>query len=186
MKNSQSKITGGIFISGLMIFFASQAAFSEAGSRESLAGMGFAAPASWKKTEPSSSMRAYQYEVPAPEGQGASGELAVFYFGEGQGGDIEENIARWKGQFTQVDNEHHEAKDRQGLKVTEVQMQGTYQVSGGPMMAASGEPKKDYALLGAIVEAPQGAVFFKLTGPKQTLDHAKPDFETFLSSLSKG
>ena len=41
-------------------------------------------------------------------------------------------------------------------------------MAAGPM-AASGVNKPGYRLLGYIVEAPKGAVFFKLTGPAKTV-----------------
>jgi hypothetical protein len=53
-------------------------------------------------------------------------------------------------------------------------------------MAPPGAAKKPgYRLLGAIVEAPEGPVFFKLTGPAKTVAVAKADFEKMLSSLSR-
>ena len=154
-----------------------------AGEAKSIAGISFQAPDSWKEAEPTSSMRAFQFEVPGPDDQ--KGEMAVFYFGAGQGGDLEENINRWKKQFTKLENENREKKTVDGLNVTEVFLQGSYQLSGGPMMMVQGEPKENYAVLGAIIEAPQGSVFLKMTGPKDLAAAAKPDFDTLLTNLKK-
>ena len=49
-----------------------------------------------------------------------------------------------------------------GLKVTTVDTSGTYSGMGGPM-ATSPTSVPNYRLLGAIVEAPGGTVFFKFT-----------------------
>ena len=154
-----------------------------AGEPKSIAGISFTAPDAWKETQPSSSMRAFQFEVPGEGDQKA--ELAVFYFGEGQGGDIQGNIDRWKAQFTELKDDQQSEKTISDAKIHQVLLEGTYQQSGGPMMAAVGEPLKEAALLGAIIEAPQGAVFLKMTGPGAVVKKAAPDFEALLNSLKK-
>ncbi len=185
MKSIEWKIIAAVLMGGLLWPPPGECLAVESGAQESIAGIHFSAPVSWKKMTPTSSMRAFQYEIPSADGQSAPGELGVFYFGTGQGGDVTGNITRWKGQFTQITGEQQEEKNVQGVKVTTVSIEGTYQQSGGPMMMAIGEPQKDYALLGAIVGAPEGMVFFKLTGPKVTLDQAKPGFESFVMSIGK-
>jgi hypothetical protein len=52
------------------------------------------------------------------------------------------------------------------------------------MMESQGV-KKRYALLGAIIEGPNGGVFFKLTGPVKTLASAERDFDAMLASLHR-
>jgi len=47
-------------------------------------------------------------------------------------------------------------------------------------------PKPGWALRGAIAEGPQGNVFFKLVGPKKTVEKAQADFDTLVKSLKKG
>jgi hypothetical protein len=42
-----------------------------------------------------------------------------------------------------------------------------------------------YRLLGAIVEAPQGNVFFKLTGPLATVGAAEPELDALVASIRK-
>jgi hypothetical protein len=41
----------------------------------------------------------------------------------------------------------------------------------------------DWALLGAIVDGPNGRVFFKLTGPRKTVDGSRREFENMLGTL---
>jgi hypothetical protein len=65
-----------------------------------------------------------------------------------------------------------------------VDIKGTYLNPGGGMMQSQGE-KPDYRLLGAIVEAPQGNVFFKLTGPAATVAAAEADFDALLASIGR-
>src|SRR5205807_2155263 len=113
------------------------------------------------------------YLIPAADGDSEDGECAVFFFGPGQGGGVEANIKRWIGQFEQPDGRPSDqlAKQKQetinGLSVTTIDLTGTY-LGGGPTMGQSGK-KAGYRLLGAIVEGPQGAIFFKLTGPTKTV-----------------
>jgi hypothetical protein len=45
--------------------------------------------------------------------------------------------------------------------------------------------KPGYRLLGAIVEAPEGLVFLKCTGPAATLSAAERDFQNLLRSMKK-
>ena len=46
-------------------------------------------------------------------------------------------------------------------------------------------PKAGYHLVGVIVEAPEGNVFFKLTGPEKTVKAARPALDKMLASLKK-
>jgi hypothetical protein len=52
-------------------------------------------------------------------------------------------------------------------------------------MAQSGGPKAGYRLLGAIVEGPDGDIFFKLTGPAKTVAAAQDEFQAMLKSIKK-
>jgi hypothetical protein len=129
-------------------------------------------------------MRKASYEVPHAPADQEDGELAVFYFGPGQGGGIDQNVDRWVKQFSGVQPSDVKRADREanGLREHTVEIaHGTYD-SGMPGMGASG-PKKDYALEGAIVEAPSGAYFFKLTGPAQTVAAARAAFMQMLASV---
>jgi hypothetical protein len=70
-----------------------------------------------------------------------------------------------------------------GMKVTLVQISGTYLAPGGPMMESQGK-KDNYKLLGAIVEGPEGSVFFKFTGPAHTVNAARVEFDGMIGSLT--
>ena len=129
-------------------------------------------------------MRAATYTL-APDG-----ECAVFYFGPGQGGSVDANLKRWIGQFEApgggpADKAAKISKSTlQGLPVTRIDLSGTYKPSGGPMMQP-GAPRPGYRLLGAIVEGPQGAVFFKFTGPAKTVAAQQSAFEKLLKTVSR-
>jgi hypothetical protein len=44
---------------------------------------------------------------------------------------------------------------------------------------------ENYRLRGAIVEAPEGLVFFKCTGPVETMENAEEEFEELVESVQK-
>ena len=73
-------------------------------------------PAEWTEQTPSSSMRKAQYALPKVSGDGEDGELAVFYFGQGQGGSVEANIERWIGQISQPDGSPSKDKAKTNKK----------------------------------------------------------------------
>ncbi|HKU38866.1 MAG TPA: hypothetical protein VJR89_11985 [Polyangiales bacterium] len=137
----------------------------------------------FERRTPKSTMRVAEYGL---EGD-ASAELSVFYFGADQGGSVEANMTRWVGQFTQPDGSQTQSKRSErtvnGVNVAVVEAVGTY--SGG--MAMPGAPAKgevpDAMLLGAIAKGPQGAVFFKLTGPRAVVEHARSAFDRLLESI---
>jgi len=127
-------------------------------------------------------MRVATYIVPAPGGEGTGAECAVFHFGEGQGGDVASNIDRWVGQFENPSTPVQSTMESNGLKITTVATTGTFLAPAGPMMQSQGK-LENYSLLGAIVEAPGGPVFFKMPGPAEAVRNASAEFDAVLRSL---
>ncbi len=145
-------------------------------------GIRWTVPARWT-AGPASAMRIATYGVPAAKGAEA-GECAVFFFGPGQGGGVDDNVARWAKQFEGAPTAERTTVTVAGFRVTRVQVAGTYLAPGGPMMQATGK-KAGHRLLGAIVEAPNGNVFFKLTGPAATIGAAQAGFDALVASVRK-
>ena len=148
----------------------------------SAGGIAWTLPARWTAGA-GSAMRVATYAVPAAKGTEA-GECAVFFFGPGQGGGVDDNVARWAKQFEGAPRAHATATPVAGVRVTRVEVAGTYLAPGGPKMQATGR-KTGYRLLGAIVEAPGGNVFFKLTGPAATVGAAQAEFDALVASIRK-
>lgn len=148
----------------------------------SAGGVHWTVPASWTAAA-ARSMRVATYAIPAAAGAEA-GECGVFFFGTGQGGSVEENFNRWAGQFEAASPPKKGVKTINGLKVHTIEFNGTYLSPGGPMMQSQGK-KTGWRLSGAIVEAPEGHVFFKCTGPVATIEKAAKDFEALLKSVTK-
>ena len=138
----------------------------------------FALPAGWQSETPSSSMRMAQASIPGP---GGPGQLAVFYFGPGGGGGVQDNIQRWIGQMEPEAGSQpaiQELQTENGFKVTWVEVVGTMLPS--TMGMGPDTPQPDSRLLGAVVEGPGGPWFFKATGPKETLAAEREDFLTMI------
>ena len=131
-------------------------------------------------------MRLATYTIPAAAGDSDSGECGVYYFGQGQGGSVEANMTRWIGQFQSKEPAKREQRTVHGLKVTTVDVSGAYSGMGGPNAPAGAPPKAGYRLLGAIVEGPQGSVFFKFTGPAKAVAQNQAAFEKMLASIGPG
>ena len=148
----------------------------------SAGGIAWKVPARWTAGA-GSAMRVATYAVPAAKGA-EKGECAVFFFGSGQGGGVDDNVARWGKQFEGTPKPERSIQTVAGLHVTRAAVAGTYLAPGGPMMQSTGK-KAGYRLLGAIVEAPGGNVFFKLTGPAATVAAAQADFDALVASLRK-
>ncbi len=150
---------------------------------ESAGGLQWTAPTAWK-SQPQRPMRAATYAVPAAAGDKEDGECAVFYFGPGQGGGVEANLQRWVAQFETTAKPQTAKKTMNGLPVTTIDLPGTYLASAGPMSPTK-TSKPGYRLLGAIVEGPQGGVFFKFTGPAKTVAAGQAAFDKMLGGIRR-
>jgi hypothetical protein len=146
-------------------------------------GLAWKAPANWS-VEPGRPMRVATYGIPALAGDAEGAECAVFYFGPTQGGDAEDNMDRWVGQFDHPEQPQRTQAEVAGFKVWRLRVGGDYLAPSGPAMESSGT-KRGWELLGAIVEGPAGRVFFKLTGPKKTVDGSRREFDDLLRTLKK-
>jgi hypothetical protein len=174
MQRSRTKATG--------LFLLAAAAAALAATEQSAGGLRWTVPAAWT-VQPARPMRAATYAIPAATGAEA-GECGVFFFGKGQGGTVSENLDRWTAQFENATAPSRGVQDHGGLRVHTIALSGTYLAPGGPMMQSQGK-KPNWRLSGAIVEAPDGLVFFKCVGPISTIEKAQKDFERLLASLSK-
>ena len=135
-------------------------------------------------------MRAATYRIAAAPGDKEDGECAAYYFGPGQGGGVEDNVKRWVGQFQQPDGRssgelvQRRKQTINGLQVTTIDLSGAYTGAGGPMVAAK-TSQPGYRLLGAIVEGPEGPIFFKFTGLAKTVAAEQAAFQSMLQSLGR-
>ncbi|MGC6466544.1 MAG: hypothetical protein ACON38_09155 [Akkermansiaceae bacterium] len=121
--------------------------------------------------------------VKAAVTHGKEGPLLKFYhFGQGQGGGIDANLKRWKGQFQGEAKMTREDKTYGEQKVAIVTITGTYMVGPpfGEKVATKGQ-----TLLGAVIPHPSGDVFLKMTGPEAEVTKSKDDFVKLIESALK-
>ena len=129
-------------------------------------GLTFTRPADWKWIAVNSPMRKAQLQVPGTDAAKVA-DITFFHFGEGGAGGVEANAQRWLKQFSgKAGAEKIEPQEIGGVKVTLVSTEGTFS-SGMP----GGEAKamENYALLGAMIENPDGLVFVKMTGDRKSV-----------------
>ena len=148
----------------------------------------FTVPAGWVEEERSSSMRVAQYRLPKAAGDAEDASLVLYYFGQGQGGSTAANIERWVNQIQQADGGASKDKAKEenleanGLKVTTVDVSGTYVAETAPG-SGSFHNKPGYRLRAAVVETPKGSYFVKLVGPEKTVTQWNESFLSYLRSF---
>jgi len=145
-------------------------------------GLTFKRPSEWAWVPVQSSMRKAQLSVPGLNPT-QSADITFFHFGPSGGGDLDSNVQRWLKQFQSAPGaEKVEAKTLGQHKLTLVSTEGTFS-SGMPGQSAT--PMENFALLGAIIENPEGNVFVKMTGPKATVMAAHARFLEFLEGAKR-
>jgi len=135
------------------------------------------APTAWTSAPNPSPMRKATYKIPKAGGEADDAELTV----SAAGGGVEPNIKRWEQQFGAAAKAKTEPRNPNGLKVTMVEIKGTF--AGGGMMGQPSPPKEHQMLLGAIVDAGERQHFFKMVGGEKTVTAAKKDFEKLVASF---
>jgi hypothetical protein len=148
----------------------------------------FKAPDAWTTEKPTSAMRVAQYKLPKADGDPEDGSLVLYYFGAGQGGNVQANIDRWINQMQQSDGSASKDKAKtgdltvNGLKVSTVDVSGTYTAEMSP---GSGDHHNNanYRLRAAVIETPKGNYFAKLVGPTNTVAKWDQAFNDYLKSF---
>lgn len=153
---------------------------------ESAAGLKWTAPAGWT-SQGSAPFRVVTYSVPAAPGS-EKAECIVYFFGAGQGGSVQANLERWKGQFSR-NGKPAEAKVTErtvhGVKVTTIDLAGTYTATGGQVKERQG-PLAGYRLVASVAEGAGGNIFIRFIGPEKTVAAGLAKYEQLLSSLQPG
>jgi hypothetical protein len=142
------------------------------------------APESWRVQTPSSSFRLAQFAVPGPSGDA---ECVFFYFGPGQGGSVDANIARWQSQFRSADGTPVQPKVERiavsEMPVTLVELAGSYARNIG--MGPAGAENPDQMMRVAIIEMPQGNLIIQLYGPREAVGPQRAAFDAMVRALSR-
>src|SRR5262249_14377097 len=110
------------------------------------------------------------------------------FFGQGQGGGTTANIERWVNQMQQPDGSESKAKAKEetrtvnGLKVTAVDVPGTYTAEMAPG-SGTFHNNPNYRLRAAVIETPKGSYYLKLVGPEKTIAKWDKSVTDFIGSL---
>ncbi len=145
-------------------------------------GLTFSKPKTWTKVAPGSSMRKAQLEIRDGDNKA---EVVFFYFGPGGAGGVDANVTRWLRQFKEPKeklNPKIESQKVGSTKVTFVRAEGTY-MSGAPFGPKT--PVADSMMFASILEAQQGPIFVKMTGPKKIVSGAVKDMRKMIEDALK-
>jgi hypothetical protein len=161
------------------------------GKEVSIAGVTVRAPGVWKDFGPSG-MRAASYAYGPVRGDADSATVAVFYFGKQGGGAIEANFDRWLGQMARPDGaDPRQAAKRadgtaDGMPFHHMEVAGSYNGAAmGGGMGGGGGARTGYFMSAAVLEGPEGSIFFKLTGPEKTAREMNNAFLVMLQAARK-
>ena len=144
----------------------------------------FTVPAGWVEEERTSSMRVAQYRLPKATTDAEDASLVLYYFGQNQGGSAAANVERWVGQMKQGEggSPKQESLEVNGLKVTTVDVAGTYVAETAPG-SGTFHNKPGYRLRAAVVETPNGSYYVKLVGPEKTVTQWNESFLNYIKSF---
>lgn len=133
-------------------------------------------PAGWTVRAPSSSSRLAEYVTPG------GAEVVVYFFGKGQGGNVEANVARWRAQFSTSDGspvpESIVRDSSAAFPTTVAEFRGNYRRGIG--MGSADSVRIGQTLDAAIVESPHGTLFNQLFGPSAAVANQKAAFLKFI------
>lgn len=146
-------------------------------------GYSTAVPSTWTARSAASTMRLAEYTIGPVTTPGA--QVVVYFFGQGQGGAVAPNLARWKAQFSNPDGsavEESITRETAGpFPITFAEYHGTYARGVGAGNAANAQPNQ--TLIAGIAETPHGTLFIQLFGPSDAVATARPEFVRFVKGL---
>jgi hypothetical protein len=136
------------------------------------------APDDWIRREPSSQFLITEFSLAKAEGDADDGRLTV----STAGGTVEDNVARWKGQFgDQPETEAQETVEVGDIKITVVDFSGAFNDARG--MFAPATPKPGYRMLGAVIPLDGQLFFIKAYGPAKTVAAHEDRIRQFIRSV---
>ncbi|MBL8816711.1 MAG: hypothetical protein JNL58_11825 [Planctomyces sp.] len=142
------------------------------GEVKSFEGMKFSVPSSFKDMPLSEMQRgiiAAKFGIP-DAGEAVSFTLSV------SGGTIEDNISRWKGQFSGGQPATQETLSTNAGEATVVRLQGNFVPGMGR------PPESDWSMIGVIIPMAERNYYVKLTGPTDQIARAEDAFLAFCKS----
>jgi hypothetical protein len=142
-------------------------------------------PEGWIRKQPKVNFIEPEFEVPPAAGDEKPGRVTIM----GAGGSIDDNIARWAGQFSQPDGSDTADKLKTtkstiaGQDVTLVDIRGTYD-DRPPFAGGAGVKREKYRMLSAIISTKNtGNYFVKFYGPEKTVSGQEAGFMKMIEGL---
>lgn len=160
------------------------------GAPVKLDGLESRVPADWQEEPPTNRTRLKQFRL-SPIGDDKDNiEVVIFYFGEGQGGSVEDNVKRWKGFFVppegkKIDDVAKVEKIKVGdVPVTYLDIHGTYSFKFPPFDPnAKTTLRPNYRMLGVVFESKKGPYFIRMVGPADSVAHYKRGFDEWIKGF---
>jgi hypothetical protein len=138
------------------------------------------APATWKRTKPSSSYYAAEFALARAGKDTTDGRLLISM----GSGSMESNIDVFKGQFDAAsEHANREQKEIAGFQVTFVDVSGAY--TGPQGQAATATTQPGYRMILAVIPVGEQLNFIKAVGPEQTIAAHAQAINSFVCSLRK-
>jgi hypothetical protein len=141
-------------------------------------------PAGWTATAPTSRMRLAEYTVATTAGPA---EAVVYFFGPGQGGSADANLARWKGQFSTPDGspvyERITRDSTRTARLTIAEYRGTYARGVGAGSGPDGA-RPNNTLIAVVAETRSGTLFFQLFGANAAVAASRTAYLGFIRSMT--
>jgi hypothetical protein len=149
------------------------------GAATTLLGYATTVPSGWTSRPPSSSMRLAEYTA-------GGAEVVAYFFGPGQGGSVEANLARWKSQFSTPDGSpvpEKIAKETNGpFPLTVAEYRGSY-ARGIGTGSAPDAARPNHALIAVVAETPNGTIFFQMFGPIPAVESQRAAYLAFVRGI---
>jgi hypothetical protein len=137
-------------------------------------------PRTWTSKSPTSTMRLAEY------GTSNGAEVVVYFFGKGQGGPPDANLARWKSQFSNPSGgpvQERVSRDTTGpFPITIAEYRGTYARGIGVGSDASAA-LPDHILIAVVAQTPRGTLFFQCYGPAAAVEAQRVNYMKFSTGL---
>ncbi len=149
------------------------------GKGSGAAGVVWRLPQKWEVFGPSG-MRLATYRFSTGR---MTGECYAYFFGSRQGGTVSSNIARWKRQFRGPNGGEPTLKT-ESRKVNGISME-VVEISGDFTGGMGGKPIPKAKMIGAIVMAPKGMLFFKCLGPEELIISKRPEIMSLFNSIRR-
>jgi hypothetical protein len=147
-------------------------------------------PADWVEEKPSSRFRVKQFRLQPVKDDKDNAEVVIFYFGEGGGGTVQDNIKRWKAMIIPPEGKKIddvakvEKKKINNLSATYFDANGTYLFKDRPFDPnAEVSRRPNYRMIKVIFETKKGPYYLSLIGPADTVAHYKKGFDQWVEGF---